>query len=159
MQERERDQQQEKNQHQEKQRQQRDRPDPRAQPKERVTSASTQQQAKKKTASGAATAPLTSPSGKPAAKKSTPKELAKPKPTKAAEKEAKLLRAGGQGKVVIAAEASAENTELRMVAHEGRAVEVASAKMQLLQHSQGIAGPSAGFVRNRTASGQSFGSL
>ena len=57
------------------------------------------------------------------------------------------------------AEASTTNTECRMVTIENRAAEAASAKMQLLRHSQGIAGPSAGFVRNRTASGQSFGSL
>ena len=46
-----------------------------------------------------------------------------------------------------------------MVTHEGRAAEAASAKMQLLRHSQAIAGKGAGFVSHRTASGKSFGSL
>ena len=133
--------------------------DPRAPPKERVTSASTQQQAKKKTASGAATAPLTSPPEKPVAKKPAPKDIAKPKDTKTAEKEAKLQRAEGQGKLATAAGASAANTERRMVVTEARAAKAASAKMQLLRHSQAVAGPSVGFVSNRTTSGHSFGSL
>ena len=77
---------------------------------------------------------------KAAAKKPAPKDIAKQKPTKAAEKEAKLLRAGGQSKLASVAEASAENTECQMVTHEGRAAEAASAKMQLLRHSQALAG-------------------
>ena len=46
-----------------------------------------------------------------------------------------------------------------MVTHEGRAAEAASAKMQLLRHSQAIADKGAGFVSHRTASGKSLGSL
>ena len=95
------------------------------------------------------------------AKKSAPKESAKAKPTKVAEREAKELRAGGQTKPVSAVEASAStaNTDRRLVTHEGSAAEAASAKMQLIRHAQGIAGPGAGFVSHRTASGKSFGSL
>ena len=102
-----------------------------------------------------------SPSRKASAKKPAPKESTKPKPTKVAERETKALRAEGQIKPISTAKATAStaNTDRRIVTHKGSAAEAASAKMQLLRHAQGIAGPSAGFVSNRTASGNSFGSL
>ena len=82
-------------------------------------------------------------------------------PTKVAEREAKALRAEGQIKPVSTAEATAStaNTDRRIVSHEGSAAETASAKMQLVRHAQSIAVKGAGFVSNRTASGNSFGSL
>ena len=92
-------------------------------------------------------------------KKSTPRDSTKVVDTKTVEKEAKLRRAEGQSKLAAAAGASAANTERRMVATEAKAAEAASAKMQLLRHSQAVAGPSAGYVSNRTTSGHSFGSL
>ena len=95
------------------------------------------------------------------ARKPAPKDLAKAKPTKTAEKEAKILRAEGQGKLVVAAEASVSvaNTDRRIISHEGSAAQAASAKVQLLRHSQALAGKDAGFISHQTASGNSFGSL
>ena len=93
------------------------------------------------------------------AKRPTPKDITKAQDTKAAEKQAKLQRAGGEGKLVAAAGASAANSDRRMVPTETRAAEAASAKIQLLRHSLALAGPSAGFASYRTKSGHSFGSL
>ena len=146
----EQDQQQEKDQPQ-KEQQQRDQPDPRASLKERVTSASTQQQAPKKTPSGVAT--------QQQAKKSTTKDITKAQDTKAAEKQAKLQRAGGEGKLAAAAGTSAAVTDRRMVVSGAKAAEAASTKMQLHRHALALAGPSAGFMSYRTKSGHSFGSL
>ena len=86
------------------------------------------------------------------------KDVTKARDTKAAEREAKLLRAG-QGKLVSAGKASAATTDRRMVATEPPAVEAASAKIKLLRHSLALAGPSAGFASYRTKSGHNFGSL
>ena len=84
----------------------------------------------------------------PVARKPTPKDLAKAKPTKTAEKEAKILMAKGQGKLVIVAKAnvSVANTDRRIISHEGSAAQAASAKVQLLRHSQALAGNDAGFI-------------
>ena len=76
-----------------------------------------------------------------------------------AEKQAKLQRAGGEGKLVAAAGASAAVTDRRMVVSDAKAAEAASTKIQLHRHSLALAGPSVGFVSYRTKSGHSFGSL
>jgi hypothetical protein len=146
---RQKDQLQREQQQQKKQQQRQKQPDPQAPPKDRAT-----QQQTKKTPSGATVAAT-----QQQAKRPTPKDIAKAQDTKAAERQAKLQRAGGEGKLVAATGASAAVTDRRMVVSGAKAAEAASTKMQLHRHGLALAGPSAGFMSYRTTSGHSFGSL